>query len=71
MAVDHRLLHRVQLAHGVLVVPRQVDRLAALRLEVFDGEEGLAVQRGEKLDAGVDRLQLQAADRAGGASRAR
>ena len=64
VALDQRLLHRVELRHRVLVVPLRVDRLAALALEIFHREQRLAVQRGQELDAGVDRLQLQAADRA-------
>ena len=72
MAVDHGLLHRVQAVHGMraLVLSlhfgsgRRVG--GALVLEVFDREERLAMQGRQKLDAGVDRLQLQAADGAGG-----
>ena len=60
VAFDHRLLHRMQGAVGLL--------------QVFDREQRLAVERGGELDAGVDRLQRQLAileraddDRAGAA----
>ena len=64
MAVHHGLLHGVQ---------RLRDRLArtgglactldmTLVLEVFYREQGLAMQAGQKLNAGVDGLQLQAID---------
>ncbi len=47
MALDQRLLHRVQ--------------RAVLAAHVLDGEQGLAVQRGQELDARVDGLQPDAA----------
>src|SRR5205085_1648054 len=60
VAVDHRLLHRVQ---------------AVAALQVLDGEERLAVERRQEADARVHRLQPQLAggvevaddDRAGAA----
>ena len=48
VAVDHRLLHRVQ-------------RVAAGVAHVFHREQRLAVQRGQEADAGVDALQLELA----------
>ena len=58
MAVDQRLLHRVQ-------------RTVAL-LQVLDREQGLAVERRQELDAGIDGAQRQAAhDAAGGGREAR
>ena len=47
VAFDHRLLHRMQGAVGLL--------------QVFHGEQRLAVQRGRELDAGIDRLQRELA----------
>ena len=47
VALDHRFLHRMQ---------------RAVRLtQVLDGEERFAVQRRHELDAGVDRLEVDAA----------
>ena len=53
VAIDHALLHRVQRASSC----------TARFSQVFHREQCLAVQRGQKLDAGVDRLQLQRAGR--------
>ena len=47
VAFDHRLLHRVQGAIGLL--------------QVFHGKQGLAVEGGRELDAGVDGLHLDLA----------
>jgi hypothetical protein len=72
VAVDQRLLHRVQAVHGVRALVallkrggRGCLRSLALVLEVLDREQRLAVERGQELDAGIDRLQPQAADRVG------
>ena len=54
VAVDQRTLHRVQ-----FVTPPRVRRPNLL--QVFDREQRLAVQRGQKLDAGVHRLQRKPA----------
>ena len=51
MTGNHRLLHRVQ-----FLVRRH-------RLQVFDREQRLAVERRQELDAGVDGFQVQAAHR--------
>ena len=45
MPVDQRLLHRMQPVGG--------------RRQVFDGEQRLAVERGQELDAGIDGAQAQ------------
>jgi hypothetical protein len=50
VAIDHRLLHRMQ-------------RAAGQPAQVLDGEHGLAVERGHELDAGVQREQAQSARR--------
>ena len=46
VAVDQRLLHRMQ-------------RTTGLAAQVFDGEHGLAVERGDEAQAGVDGGQMQ------------
>ena len=56
VALDHRPLHRVQNTAGRLV------------LQVFHGEQGFAMQRGQELDTGVDRLQAQAIHHVGSTS---
>ena len=66
VALDHRLLHRVQALHRTLVVLVS-GRLglgcgSALALQVFDREQRLAVQRRQELDAGIDGLQREPAD---------
>jgi len=66
MALDHRLLHRMQPPHRMLLVrriaARDAIRAAGLRLQVLDGEQRLAMERRQELDAGIDRLQPQSAD---------
>ena len=68
MTVHQRLLHGVQYIAICLAVAVRMSAGAAgltglaraLALEVFDGEQGLALQAGQELDAGVDGLQTQA-----------
>ncbi|MNT16227.1 hypothetical protein D3C72_1513180 [compost metagenome] len=47
MALNHRLLHRVQATVGLL--------------QVFHGKQGLAIESGRELDAGIDGLHLELA----------
>ena len=67
MAVHHGLLHGVQIlsrrlaSTGALACPLG----RALAFEIFHREQRLAMQAWQKLDAGVDGLQLQAVDRLG------
>ena len=62
VAVDHRLLHRVQRAGRMRVFRRCGVPAGALRLQILDREQRLAVQCRQELDAGVDGAQLQPAD---------
>ena len=61
MALHHGLLYRMQALWACGLAG--AGRLArALALEVFHREQGLAMQAGQKLDAGIDGLQAQAVD---------
>ena len=55
VAIDHRLLHRVQ-----FVTLHRVEARAGV--QIFDREQGLAVERRQELDAGIGRGQAQPAD---------
>lgn len=61
MALHHGLLYRMQALRACRLAG--AGRLArALALEIFHREQGLAMQAGQELNAGIDGLQAQAVD---------